>query len=189
MYQKYYTDALVLSHRELGEADRTFSLYTKDFGLLRARASAVRAEKSRMRYALQTGGRADTGLVRGARGWRVAGAVPLSGAVRGKGGIAFARIAQLVERLIAGEEENSYLFAALAEAHTAFDRASEDALGSVELICVARVLYALGYLSAEATSSALFAHALYGAEELSAAERERDTILASVNRAIAATHL
>ena len=53
MYQKYHTEALVLGSREQGEADKVFALYTKDFGLVRARASAVRREYSRMRYGLQ----------------------------------------------------------------------------------------------------------------------------------------
>src|SRR5665213_790119 len=74
MYQKYNTDALVLGSRELAEADKVFALYTKDFGLVRARASSIRSEHSKMRYALQKFSRANVSLVRGKRGWRAAGA-------------------------------------------------------------------------------------------------------------------
>jgi len=99
MYQKYYTEALVLGSREYGEADRVFALYTKDFGLVWARASAVRSETSRMRYALQHYARAKAALVRGKRGWRIGGAVAadhlsLSAAT------VFARIARLVPRRV-----------------------------------------------------------------------------------------
>src|SRR3989344_5666530 len=120
MYQKYSTDALVLGSRERGEADRVHTLYTRDFGLVRARASAVRSERSRMRYALQNYSYANVSLVRGKRGWRVAGGTALRGAASDVANVAaFARIAELAVRLLAGEEENAYLFAALAEAHEA----------------------------------------------------------------------
>ena len=72
MYQKYNTEALVLGSRETGESDRVYALFTKDFGLVRARASSVRSEKSLMRYALQNYSRANVSLVRGG-GWRAAG--------------------------------------------------------------------------------------------------------------------
>src|SRR3989344_1695592 len=102
MYQKYYTEALVLGSRERGENDRVFALYTKDFGLVHARASAVRKETSRMRYALQNYSQAHAALVRGKRGWRVGGAIAVRSA-KGEGAMTFARIARLVLRLVAGE--------------------------------------------------------------------------------------
>src|SRR5581483_3017973 len=120
MYQKYHTEALVLGSRESGESDKVFSLFTKDFGLVWARASAVRTEKSKMRYALQNFSSANVSLVKGKKGWRVTGAT----ALRNGGGdmhsiSAFARTAELVLRLVHGEEQHEYLFAALAEAHGA----------------------------------------------------------------------
>ncbi|MEK7134029.1 MAG: recombination protein O N-terminal domain-containing protein, partial [Patescibacteria group bacterium] len=109
MYQKYQTDALVLASRESGENDRVFVLYTVDFGLVRARASAVRTEKSRMRYALQNYARANAALVRGKRGWRMAGASAVKNACGDRRGIAaFARISELTVRLVHGEEKNDY---------------------------------------------------------------------------------
>ena len=78
MYQKYQTEAIVLRSYERGEADRVFALYTKEFGFVWARASAVRRENSRQRYALQNYGLATLGLVRGTSGWRVVGASALA---------------------------------------------------------------------------------------------------------------
>src|SRR3989344_3992259 len=100
MYQKYHTEALVLGSREQGESDRVFSLYTRDFGLVRARASAVRSERSRMRYALQHYAHARVSLVRGKRGWRIAGTSVVRIATGDQKEVAtFARIAELVKRL------------------------------------------------------------------------------------------
>ncbi|MDP3645862.1 MAG: recombination protein O N-terminal domain-containing protein [bacterium] len=191
MYQKYQTDALVLGGRESGEADRTFALYTRDFGLVRARATAVRSEKSKMRYALQNYARAHVSLVKGKRGWRLAGAVALSGVQDKdrKAVASFARISELVSRLVHGEEKNEYLFSALADAHNAFMVEKCEAVATIEIVCVARVLYALGYISTEALETALFTHTAYTGEHLLEAETMKDKLLFSINRAIAETHL
>src|ERR1700733_3333657 len=120
MYQKYQTEALILKSFEQGEADKVFALFTHDFGLVRARASAVRSEHSKMRFAMQKYARAKVSLVKGKRGWRAAGASSLKSASGDLRGITtFARISELVLRLVHGEEKNDYLFAALSEAHDA----------------------------------------------------------------------
>lgn len=190
MYQKYSTEALVLGSYESGESDRAMVLHTKDFGLVRARATAARAERSKMRYALQNYTLANVSLVRGKKGWRVAGAAALRVAAGDVRGIAaFARISELVMRLVHGEENNAYLFAALAEAHEALMREKVEAFGTIEIVCVARVLYALGYISNEALSTALFTHTAYTGDSLLEAETLRDKLLTSINKAIAETQL
>ena len=52
-----------------------------------------------------------------------------------------------------------------------------------------RVLYALGYLSAEALQTALFTHTAYTGEHLLEAETMKDKLLSSINRAISETQL
>ncbi len=193
MYQKYQTEALILRSRESGESDRVYTLYTRDFGLVHARASSVRSEISKMRYALQSYSHANVSLVRGKRGWRLAGASALQTAHGDPRGVAaFARIAELTVRLVQGEGANEYLFAALSEAHRVFMEkySSQTAVfPTVEVVCVARLLYALGYISTEALSTALFTHTAYTGESLLEAETMKDTLLLSINKAIAETHL
>lgn len=191
MYQKYHTESLVLGSREYGEADKVVALYTKDFGLVRARASAVRSEHSKMRYALQKYARANVSLVKGKRGWRAAGATALQNAGGDVRSVAaFARISELVLRLVHGEEKNDYLFAALAEAHeTLLSHGGAEIFGTVEIVCVARVLFALGYISSEAVSAALFTHTAYTGESLLEAETMKDKLLSSINKALAETQL
>lgn len=190
MYQKYHTEALVLGSRENGEADRSIALYTREFGLVWARAAAVRTDRSKMRYALTHYSRSHVSLIRGKNGWRIAGAAARTTAVEKQevGVRAFARAAQLVVRLVAGQEQNTYLFDALAEGHTALLESGVALVPSIELVCVARVLYALGYLSPAAVGSAMFAHTAYAPDMLTGDE-ERDTLLVSINRALAETHL
>ena len=190
MYQKYQTEVLVLESRESGENDRVYALYTREFGLVWARASAVRKESSRMRYALQNLSHANCSLVKGKRGWRLAGAAAIRNAYGDPRGVAaFARTANLVSRLVQGEEANPYLFAALTEAHDALMVRQCDAFGMIEIVCVARVLYTLGYISNEALSTALFTHTAYTGEHLLEAETMKDKLLVSINKAIAETQL
>jgi DNA repair protein RecO (recombination protein O) len=191
MYQKYQTDAIVIAARESGEADKTLALYTRDFGLVRARATSVRSERSKMRYALQSYARANVALVRGKSGWRAAGA-SASTTTAGKDGAgiaAFARISELVVKLVAGEDHDEYLFDALAQAHEALMRERVEAVATIEIVAVARILYALGYLSAEALETALFTHTAYAEPHLREAEVIQDALLSSINRALSQTHL
>ncbi|HEY4514226.1 MAG TPA: recombination protein O N-terminal domain-containing protein [Candidatus Paceibacterota bacterium] len=191
MYQKYQTEALVMGNWESGEADRVMHLFSRDFGLVAARAGALRREKSKMRYALTNYSRVEVSLIRGKNNWRLAGtrALHIPSGSDPRGITAFARIAELVTRLVTGEETNPYLFAALSEAHNAFMQKDCGAAGTIELVCVARVLYSLGYISAEALKTALFTHTAYADVHLAEAETLRDKLLSSINRAIAETQL
>lgn len=191
MYQKYQTDVLVLRSYERGEADRVFALFTREFGLVWARASAVRREASKMRYALQNGALSRLSLVRGNRGWRVAGAAAIRqvDVARGSGTSAYARIAQLLERLAGGEEPNPYLFDTLIDTHAALMHEAADLHPIIELVAVARMLYALGYLSQEAFGTALFAETAFTTAGLREVQAVQPKLLSSVNRAISETQL
>ena len=190
MYQKYQTDTIVLGSREIGEADKIFSLFTRDFGLVRARASAVRSEKSKMRNALQNYSQTNVSLVRGKQGWRLAGARAgqgFGGTVAPKAISAMARIAELTLRLVGHDERNDYLYETLAGAHVAL--LSGGKVETIEILCVARILYSLGYLSVEALETILFTHADYGTSHETEAEKLRDTLLSSINHALTETQL
>lgn len=188
MYQKYQTEAIVLRSYERGEADRVYALYTKEFGSLWARASAVRRESSRMRYALQNYALVNVSLVRGTGGWRAVGATALAH-MTGDAVATFARVGKLVERLVGGEEVSPYLFATLADTHAALRREERALHGAIELLAVARVLYTLGYVSAEALGTALFTHTAFTHTELQEAESARQKLLSSVNHALSQAHL
>ena len=187
---------MVLGNSEYGESDRVFTLYTEGFGLVRARCSAVRSEKSRMRYALQNYSRSHVGLVRGKRGWRIGGAISIQGAGIGRGTFAFARITRFIMRFTVGEERDPYLFSVLTGAHDVLMRDSCDEWSIIEVVCVARSLHALGYLSVEAldlstgeAGTTLFTHTAYEDRDILEAETMRDKLVASINRAIEGTHL
>lgn len=164
-----------------------YQLYTRMFGMVHARAVSVREERSRLRYSLPHYARAEVSLVRGKAGWRIAGCTPVS-SLKGAQMEVFARVARLVERLVRGEEHNEYLFHSLAEAHTRLlekDVRTE----TVELVCAARVLFALGYIAAPSLNTSLFSHTAYDVAHLEEADVFREEILVSINRAIVEAQL
>ncbi len=187
MYVKYHTEAIVLGGNVHGEADKMFSLYTRDFGLVRARASAVRREYSKMRFALQYYAHVYVSLVRGQSGWRAAGAQRSSHMLSGESLRAYARIAALTERLIRGEEKNEHLFTILRDVHDSLKEAVQPS--AIELLGVARVLHQLGYLSVGTLEETLFTDTGYGVREFEAAAVHREWLLASINRALSETQL
>jgi len=63
-YQIYKTEGIVLASREIGEADRIFSIYTKDFGRLEMTALGVRHLKSKLRYSLNVFSRVQIAFIR-----------------------------------------------------------------------------------------------------------------------------
>lgn len=190
MYAKYQTDAIVLDSLPIGEADTHIVFFTHEFGLVRARASSTRRESSRMRYGLQSFMRSRVSLVRGRTGWRAAGAVAhasLGGCSGARA--AFARIARLTIRLVPEAEKNEELFLLFIAAHSAFAAATSEQCALMELVCVARVLHVLGYLSSDALGSAHAADSLFSSDILSRAHAEKDVLLNSVNQALSGTHL
>lgn len=150
-YTKYTTEAIILRSFNVGEADRYFSLFTKDIGLIQAQARGVRQLKSKQRYALQNMSLSQVSLVRGKSRWRITNAISRESAFASlddKSMRAFARILKLLDRLIKGEEENKDLYILVYEGYTYIRdmNLTEKSIKSVEVLLVLRILENLGYL-------------------------------------------
>ena len=190
MYEKYTTGAIVLGAADYGEYDKRFTLYTRDFGLVNARASAVRKMESKMRQSFALFSHTSVSLVRGAHGWRAVGARALVNHEMTAYGVhTYARISHLITRLVHGEEKHEYLFDVLNSARDACAQKGEDALGATELLCVARILYALGYLTSGALTTALLMHTQFADEDIKTVLDVRKDLLGTVNKAMAETQL
>lgn len=134
-YHIYTTKGLVLKATPLREADRTYAILTRDLGLVRASASGVRKEGSKLRGALEPFVISQISLVRGKEFWRITSAevvrqVPASAGL--------GRPLALLERLVPGEAAHPELF----------DTVEENLLAE-ETTLVANILHQLGYLKRE----------------------------------------
>ena len=125
----------MLAARPLREADRVYAILTRDLGLVRASATGVRKESSKLRGALEPFVLANISLVRGKEYWRITSAEVLR-PIPAEAGIG--RPLALLEKLVQGEAAHPELFD-VVEKH----------LESDEVILVAHILYHLGYLKEE----------------------------------------
>lgn len=153
MHHIYHTDAFVLKTLPTGEDSKTLFLYTRELGLVRARAQGIRKISSKLRYTLQEYSRANVDLVRGKEIWRVTTASPLSShsEIRRTPSAEkiIARMHSLLVRLVTGEEANEEIFSILVRAHDMLGERehSSEEYRAVELLFAARILTALGYLT------------------------------------------
>ncbi|MFZ2048846.1 MAG: DNA repair protein RecO [Minisyncoccia bacterium] len=151
-YTIHTTPALVLSSQPYREADRLYSLLTKELGLIRASAQGVRKEHSKLRGSLEPISLSTVSFVKGKEFWRITSSsvdenisIKLS---RDKKLLkAISQALALLERMVQGETPHGELFDAL-------EKLIKDAVvGGVgdtkefETKLVATILADLGYLN------------------------------------------
>lgn len=133
-YHLYHTHGFVLGSAPRGEGNRSFTLFTRELGLITATAQSVREERSKLRYGLAELSLSDITLVRGKDSWRLTSALCIENlyatfhhtpeTVK-----LFGRIFRLLRRLVAGEEQNEQLFKAIEEAVEFLKRRGTDVAG------------------------------------------------------------
>jgi recombinational DNA repair protein (RecF pathway) len=135
-YAVYTTRGFILNSGPTGEASKLYSIYTEDFGLIRAKAQGVRLIQSKLRYALEDYSLCTFSLVKGKEVWRLTGS---QAEIHSKeSSLIRARILNLVRRLVQGEEKNQSLFNALLKLT---DKDIPD-----EVSALTQILSILGYL-------------------------------------------
>jgi DNA repair protein RecO len=153
-YHIYTTEGLVLSHRSRREADRIYSILTRDFGLVRANATSVRKETSKLRASLEPLSFSTVSFIKGKEYWKIVNAqisTSLSDELRDKKEMftAFSRVFSLLEKLVAGESRHPELLDHI-EHVTKFaleNDATREEVGALEIILITRILAELGYVS------------------------------------------
>lgn len=130
-YYIYTTRGIVLSERPIREADRLYSILTRDFGLVRAHAIGVRKGVSKLRGSLEPISLSTVSLVRGKEFWRLVSAEHIKSFKKSQPLV-------LLEKLIAGESAHPELFDIV-----------EQYIESDEVTLVSQILFHLGYLKSE----------------------------------------
>ena len=149
----YTTDAFVIESTLSGEADRFFTLFTRELGLIRASAKGVRLQKSKLRYSLQDFSRTRVSFVRGKEIWRITSARIEDNLYKRYEDdkpvvYVIAHLLGLIKRLVVGEQKDEALFDILAQAFTFLESRSvwAEELKLFEIIVVLQILDNLGYL-------------------------------------------
>jgi DNA repair protein RecO (recombination protein O) len=136
-YHIYTTKGITLSYRPFKEADRIYSILTRDLGLIRATALGVRKEASKLRGSLEPVVLANVSLVRGKEFWRITSAESLD---RIESRPERLKPLALLERLVQGEAAHPELFDVVEKFLT-----TAGTLNS-ETSFVAHILWQLGYI-------------------------------------------
>ncbi len=153
MHHIYHTNGFVLKSRNIGEANKIFTIYTKELGLVRAVAQGIRLHKSKSRFALQDFFYAQIDLVRGRDIWRVASTSTINSfpfaRSKKENLLLIARVSGLIDRLCPGEESNEKIFNDLIQAILLLDdpNISDENREAIELHLVLRIVHSLGYVS------------------------------------------
>ncbi len=196
MHHIHHTEAFVLGSRPKGEDSKILFLYARELGLVYGHAQGLRKLSSKLRYVLQDFSRVQVDLVRGKEVWRVTTAVPAhsvgaDASLPQESLKVVARIAALVVRLVAGEEANEEVYGTLTRAYALLSRpnlAPED-LRALELLTVARILTALGYLSRERPGLVSEPHAEETIPKEFGDIAYQHRLVRDINQALAATQL
>jgi DNA repair protein RecO (recombination protein O) len=152
MHHKYHTDAFILSSRGVGEADKLFTLYTRDMGKVTARASGVRKISSKLRATLLDHVLVRVDLISSREFWRITSAgaketFTVIHADRDRYRV-LARIMQLIDRFIHGEHADTELFDDVVRFMYALctPELTRETIVAYEHVFVLRILHRLGYI-------------------------------------------
>lgn len=191
----YTTEGIVLGEMPTGESNRYAYLLTKNFGLIGAHVQGVRELRSKLRFSLGLFSHAELALVRGKDVWRVTSAVPLPSyqalffdddKLR-----VFARIASLVQRLVAGETEHRELFDFIFRAalFLATEKLTAKELACMEALSALSILDALGYGEKTPAWRQFVGLPSIDRALLKAFEPEYTKVAASISRSLRESHL
>jgi len=190
MYTKHHTEGIVLRSFDSGESDRGYYIFTRNLGLVFARAQSVRELKSKMRFSLQELSHGNFSLVRARGTWKITNSSSVSNiyyllANNPKKLAMFSRVFVIVRRLVRGEEKNENLYNIFSNTFLFLKRhsLSDDDIKNLETLIVLRTLNELGYLGGTKQFDYLLSSPYISDVSLGEVKRLRPRAVLEINRA------
>lgn len=188
-YQIYTTETIVLK-RVPYDNNVSYLLFTKDFGLISALATGVRKSESKLRYALQEYSVCQISLVKGKSTWRITSALLEKNLYLHTETFAakdvIARICTQVIRLVAGQEKDEQLFDTVRMGLQELSESTTDAIASLEILIMLRMLYLLGYVS---DVDMVAPYSVYDEKALEIVSLSRSLFIAHINKGLQESQL
>lgn len=164
-HQIYLTEGIILKKKDFGEADRLFYIYTEKFGMIMASARGVRLEKSKLRGNLDVFTCGEYAVISSKDFWRLVDAretvspslnhnsAEQARLVGGQVKV-FAKVVNLMTRMIKGEERNEEIWNHLKNLFSNLfkENISPENLKDLEIKSIAAILKILGYLEETSVS-------------------------------------
>jgi recombinational DNA repair protein (RecF pathway) len=154
MYSIYHTEGFILDSYENGEADRVFRIFTRDFGMIYAKATGIRKESSKLCGHLQTFSLSEISLVRGRDLWRITSAREIMNLHRSFGDSlefigTLESVFRLLFKMVYGEEKNEPLYEHLSNFCNYYIKSGgllKDEIKTAEKLLLSKILFSLGYI-------------------------------------------
>ena len=199
MHHIYRTEAIILSSRPSGESGKYLTVLTRDYGVLKIEAQAVRKNESKLRQSIQDYSVSEISFVRGKTGNKLVNASFVSNFFYDikqlKPLKSFTKLFRLIEKMIVDEEKDVTVFNLLLETADLLKANPEwdnDFLKALEIVVVYRILSGLGYIPGEAeyrfiVSNGITLELIEGVKKLP--NKDRENLVRLINQAINESHL
>jgi len=126
MAQHYRTQGIILRKQDIGEADRVFTVFTKDFGKLKLRAVSERKITSKLRGGLELFYLAEIEFIQGKTHKTITDAFPLCSYLVLRSNLGrlrmMERFVEIVDDLVKGQERDEKIWRLLQETLLVLDR-------------------------------------------------------------------
>ncbi len=189
MHHIYHTHGIILSSRNVGEANKIFLIYTREMGLIRAIAQGVRLHKSKLKFSLQEYSYLKIDFVRGRDLWRVTSAKSITSFPFARTNrnslLLMARTSKLIERLCDGEQSNIKIFDDFIQVLYLLDDSNitSSSRESLELYLILRLMNTLGYIG-DTLSLNKYLTAEFNENHLGSLLKEKQSIITFINKAL-----
>lgn len=198
MHPIHHTEGFIIGSIDVKEADKFFTIFTRDFGLIRATAGGIRKISSKLRFILHDFSHARIDLVEGRDVWRITSAsktglldtvkdnkllIPFSG-----------NIFSFIKRLCHGEEKNYPLYETLVDAYSFLQKEeknekllSRQYVSALETVVLFRILNHLGYNGNDKFNDLISTTLSF--DLLDSVIDKQSIIISSITSALADSHL
>lgn len=187
-YTIYTTKGFVISSENIGESDKNFFIYTKELGLLRARASGVRKLTSKLRFILSDFSFCEISFVVGNHGWKIVNATPLhvfsNKISRSESKV---RILRLLKRVCPQDEPDKILFDDLFSAFSFLDQNNQKENKNLEILVLMKMFSRLGYWANHGDFD--FTQSSFDENVLHVISKNQKEIIKELNKSLRATQL
>jgi DNA repair protein RecO (recombination protein O) len=199
MHHIYRTEAIVLSSSPSGESGKYLTLFSKDYGVLKIEAAAVRNINSKLRQSIQNYSVSNISFVRGKTGNKLVNASFLYSLFYEINDFkilkTISNIFRLIEKMIIDEDQDKNVYELIIKVKETIKKDVEYSkifLESLEITVVYKILCSLGYVDKEGQYQFIFSEEfnlelIKKVEELIITDKEK--IIRLVNQAINESHL
>lgn len=193
MNHVYSTTAFVLKSFPISESNKKLVLLSRDFGVMRVNAQAVRKMESKLRPMIQDYSRAEFSVVRGNQGWRLVNAANsenLRTMLPKEKFSVLAKVFVLIDRFIPEEDGDGAIFV-LTENFVNFlmsETIDGRDLEGFEILTVLKILNLLGYLENKNNLQSVV-QMEYSLESIREILKHKAESVRIVNQAIKESHL